>query len=146
MDPPGNVLMTSYCLPKQIYENAYSLIQVVLLDVSMLLYLNWVNWLFICWKQWGNALFTNYFMDSHVIRRALFDLRCCSDFDTICSARCTTVLGQLFQTHYNRFRLINSKEMLPQCIIFAYYRVINRLFTLEGKTNFLPPETATFGC
>ena len=71
-------------------------------------------------------------MDPHLIRRALLDLRRCSDFDTIGSARCTTVLRQLLQTHHNRFRLTKSKEMQPKCFIFAYYRVIDILFTLEG--------------
>ena len=32
--------ITSYCLPKQIYQNANFLIQVVLLDISMFFYLN----------------------------------------------------------------------------------------------------------
>ena len=67
-----------------------------------------------CWKQWGIALLTDAFMDPHVIRRDLPDLRRCSDCDqgdTIGSARCTTVLGQLLQTQYNKFQLNNSKEM-----------------------------------
>ena len=51
-----------------------------------------------------HRFFTNCFMNPHVIRRALIHLRRCFDFDTIGSARCTTVLGQLLQTHYNRFQ------------------------------------------
>ena len=70
-----------------------TLIQGVLLDTSMFFYLNQVNWLFICWKQWSTALFTNCFMDPHVIRRALLHLRCYSYCDTTGSAWCTTVLG-----------------------------------------------------
>ena len=41
------------------------------------------------------------------------------------SARCTTVLGQLLQTHCNRLRWTNSKEMYLKCIILVYYRVRN---------------------
>ena len=80
-----------------------------------------INWLFICWKQWSTASFTNCFMDCHVIWSALLHLRHCSDLYTICSDRCTTALGQQIQTHYNRFRWIDSKGMKLQCIIIAFY-------------------------
>ena len=125
--------ITAHFLPKWIYEKANSLLQVVLHDISMFFYFNQVNWLFICWKQRGTALFTNCLMDPHVIRWALLHLRFCSDFDTIGSARCTTILGQLLQIHYNRIRWTNSKEMLLQCIILSYCRVRNKVFTLEEK-------------
>ena len=123
--------ITPSCHPKQIYEKTNSPIPVSLLD--LLESNNPINWLFICWKQWNTALFTGCFVDSHVVWGALLHLRHCSDFNTICSDRCTTVLGQLLQTHYNRFRLTDSNDMWLQCIILAYYSVRNTLFTLQEK-------------
>ena len=65
---PDAELSQHIAFQKHIYEKANSLIQVVLLDTSTLFYLNEVSWLFIWWKQWSTALFTNCFMDPHVIR------------------------------------------------------------------------------
>ena len=136
--------ITAYCLPKQIYEKANSLIQVVLLDISMFFYLNQVSgYLFggsngaplylwtVSWiLMWYEGLCFIY-----AAAQFWYD-RLCLMYDGI---------GKLLQTHCNRLRWTNSKEMYLQCIILAYYRVRNKLFTLEEKTPFLSPETATLG-
>ena len=81
--------ITAYCLPNKFIRRQtlyhkwpFSIyIYVLLLESSKLA----IHFL----KQWSAALFTNCFMDPHVIRRALLHLRLCSDFDTISSAICT---------------------------------------------------------
>ena len=103
-------------LQQTAFQNKLMRRQVALLDISMFFYLNQVNWLFICWKQWGTALFTNSRIDPHVIRRALLHLCRCSYFDTIGSARCTTVLGQLL-THTTT----DSDELIKRYVIPVLY-------------------------
>ena len=149
MGPPGNLLKSSYysTLPSKInlWEGKLFItsgpsryIYVLLLQSSKLV----IHLL----KAMGHRFFTNCLMDPHVIRWALLHLRRCSDFDTISFARCTTILGQLLQIHYNRIRWTNSKEMLLQCIILSYCRVRNKVFTLEEKHKPMPPGTSPFGC